>query len=385
MLTWSLGWAASPARLAITSLAFMFEEVPEPVWKTSTGNWSSCSPAATASPASAIADASPSSSSPSSPFARAAAALIWPSQWTTGAGTRSPDTGKFSTALVVSPPQSCSVICLLNRGRRKRASRRPRSRPPTCLVFAAVRDSSKILAGSVSRPKSSGRRQFVTGGGAEQVAELEARFGAALAARFGVEPRRRLDQRAADGRQVAALLVLRQAVGDRHHAVQLHLTRGVAEGAEEGAGPVEAGDRRRVAGRAAAGDGERSRDADERGGAGGREAAHRPHATADPPYLRCPYGHRLDGAPAGGLVAGADAAGADRGDAAGGRGGRLGRGRFAVGPRSWPRRDALEADREDLDPFRQLPLPHGGVFPGEVEVVAAAVARIAVVADPAEG
>ena len=54
MLTWSLGWAPSPARLAITSLAFMFEEVPEPVWKTSTGNWSSCSPSATALPAAAI-------------------------------------------------------------------------------------------------------------------------------------------------------------------------------------------------------------------------------------------------------------------------------------------------------------------------------------------
>ena len=54
MLTPSLGWTPSPARLAITSLAFMFEEVPEPVWKTSIGNWSSCSPAATASPAAAI-------------------------------------------------------------------------------------------------------------------------------------------------------------------------------------------------------------------------------------------------------------------------------------------------------------------------------------------
>ncbi len=41
-----VGWAPSPARLAITSLAFMFDEVPEPVWKTSTGNWSSCSPRA---------------------------------------------------------------------------------------------------------------------------------------------------------------------------------------------------------------------------------------------------------------------------------------------------------------------------------------------------
>jgi hypothetical protein len=39
---------------AMTSLAFMLDEVPEPVWKTSTGNWLSCSPFATASPAAAI-------------------------------------------------------------------------------------------------------------------------------------------------------------------------------------------------------------------------------------------------------------------------------------------------------------------------------------------
>ncbi len=38
----------------MTSLAFMFDEVPEPVWKTSIGNWTSCSPAATASAAFAI-------------------------------------------------------------------------------------------------------------------------------------------------------------------------------------------------------------------------------------------------------------------------------------------------------------------------------------------
>ena len=31
----------SEARLARTSLAFMFVEVPDPVWKTSTTNWSS--------------------------------------------------------------------------------------------------------------------------------------------------------------------------------------------------------------------------------------------------------------------------------------------------------------------------------------------------------
>ena len=33
----------------MTSLAFMFDEVPEPVWKTSIGNWSSCSPSAISS------------------------------------------------------------------------------------------------------------------------------------------------------------------------------------------------------------------------------------------------------------------------------------------------------------------------------------------------
>src|SRR6476660_6289967 len=53
--------------------------------------------------------ATSSSSSPSSPFTSAAAALTRPSQRTTGTGTRSPETGKLSTALVVSPPQSCSV------------------------------------------------------------------------------------------------------------------------------------------------------------------------------------------------------------------------------------------------------------------------------------
>ena len=35
-LTWSLGWTAEPrlalASLAITSLAFVFVDVPEPVW-----------------------------------------------------------------------------------------------------------------------------------------------------------------------------------------------------------------------------------------------------------------------------------------------------------------------------------------------------------------
>ena len=59
-LTWSLGCTGSPsswlASEAITSLAFMLLEVPEPVWKTSIGNSLSCSPAATAAAACSIAD-----------------------------------------------------------------------------------------------------------------------------------------------------------------------------------------------------------------------------------------------------------------------------------------------------------------------------------------
>src|SRR5262249_47853527 len=108
-LTSSFGWTSSPASAASTSFAFMFDDVPDPVWKTSIGNWSSCSPAATASPPAAIRSASSGSSLPSSALTRAAAAFSRPSSRTTGTGTRSPETGKFSTAFVVSPPQSCSV------------------------------------------------------------------------------------------------------------------------------------------------------------------------------------------------------------------------------------------------------------------------------------
>ena len=107
MFTWSLGCTSSPARLARTSLAFVFDDVPEPVWKTSIGNWSSWRPSATSSPARPMRSPSSASSSPSSAFTRAAAALMRPSQWTTGVGTGSPDTWKLSIALLVSEPQSC--------------------------------------------------------------------------------------------------------------------------------------------------------------------------------------------------------------------------------------------------------------------------------------
>ena len=58
---------------------------------------------------------------------------------------------------------------------------------------------------------------------------------------------------------------------------------------------------------------------------------------------------------------------------AGGGGGRLRR-----------LRRPLAVDAEDLDPFGELEHRRDRVFPGEVQVVAAAVAGVAVVADPAE-
>ena len=65
MLTWSFGWTGSLepmpppsisiARFEITSLAFMFDCVPEPVCQTTSGKWSSSLPAATSAAASTMA------------------------------------------------------------------------------------------------------------------------------------------------------------------------------------------------------------------------------------------------------------------------------------------------------------------------------------------
>ena len=108
----------------MTSFAFMFELVPEPVWKTSIGNWSSNSPAAIRSPAAAMRCARSASRRPRSAFARAAAALMRPSQCATATGIGSPETGKFATAFVVSPPQSSCRSSVALTGR----SYPPRSR-----------------------------------------------------------------------------------------------------------------------------------------------------------------------------------------------------------------------------------------------------------------
>ena len=92
------------ARFAITSLAFMLLDVPEPVWKMSTTNSRSCWPAATSCAAWMIASASLASSLPLAVFTSAAAFLISASARITRRGRRSPLTGKFSAARCVCAP-----------------------------------------------------------------------------------------------------------------------------------------------------------------------------------------------------------------------------------------------------------------------------------------
>ncbi len=105
----------------MTSLAFMLDEVPEPVWNTSMGKWASCAPLATASAAATIASAMSCSSTPSSALARAAAFLTRASASMWRRSSVMPDSGKFSTARCVwaryrasagtrtSPMVSCSM------------------------------------------------------------------------------------------------------------------------------------------------------------------------------------------------------------------------------------------------------------------------------------
>src|ERR1035437_1736409 len=110
MLTWSLACTFSPASRAITSLAFIFVEVPEPVWNTSIGNCASCLPAAISRDARSILPARALSSRPSSPLTAADAPFTRASQRITDTGTVSPEIGKFSTALAVSPPHNCCLL-----------------------------------------------------------------------------------------------------------------------------------------------------------------------------------------------------------------------------------------------------------------------------------
>ena len=116
LLTWSLGWTGSlPPRLpvrislarpAITSLAFMFDCVPDPVCQMTSGNWLSRSPRATSAAACWIASASCGSSPPMRAFTRAAACLMKPKAWTISRGicSRCPNGKLRDRALGLSAP-----------------------------------------------------------------------------------------------------------------------------------------------------------------------------------------------------------------------------------------------------------------------------------------
>src|SRR3954447_25161413 len=123
--TWSFGCTGLPspsvASVAMTSLVFMLLDVPEPVWKTSMGKWSSQSPRATAAAASAMAAAASASRTPRSALTVAAAPLIAASAPMSSRSMGVPERGKFSTARGVwarhlahsgtrtSPMESCSM------------------------------------------------------------------------------------------------------------------------------------------------------------------------------------------------------------------------------------------------------------------------------------
>ena len=115
--TSSFGWtgllpprpapASSLARAAMTSLAFMLVCVPEPVWKTTSGNSSSRAPSATSWAARAMSSALSCGSSPSSALARAAAILSTPKARISGRVKRKRSTpmGKCSIERWVCAPQ----------------------------------------------------------------------------------------------------------------------------------------------------------------------------------------------------------------------------------------------------------------------------------------
>ncbi len=124
-LTWSLGCTGRPSRSAaswaITSLAFMFDDVPEPVWNTSIGKWSFQRPVATSAEAATMASAISPSTTPRRAFTTAAAPLTAARAAMRRPSIRMPEIGKFSVARWVwaahlahagtwtSPMESCSV------------------------------------------------------------------------------------------------------------------------------------------------------------------------------------------------------------------------------------------------------------------------------------
>ena len=115
MLTWSLGWTgsldpisppiSSIARFEITSLAFMFDCVPEPVCHTTSGKWSSKSPSITCCAARRMASARSASSLSSCSLVVAEVCLMMPSARRMGRGIRSMPILKFCSERCVCAPQ----------------------------------------------------------------------------------------------------------------------------------------------------------------------------------------------------------------------------------------------------------------------------------------
>ena len=115
-LTWSLGCTGEPSRsvasAASTSFAFMFDDVPEPVWYTSIGKCASHWPSATSSALAAM--ASPIAlvtfgTSLSLLFTRAASPFTSASARMSRRSIGSPEIGKFSTARWVCAPHLAST------------------------------------------------------------------------------------------------------------------------------------------------------------------------------------------------------------------------------------------------------------------------------------
>jgi len=97
------------ARLAITSLAFMLDCVPDPVCHTTSGKLSSNLPWITSPAAAMMASAKRASSAPVALFSIAQACLITPSARTMATGCFSQPIGKFMRLRCVCAPQYLSL------------------------------------------------------------------------------------------------------------------------------------------------------------------------------------------------------------------------------------------------------------------------------------
>ena len=144
---------SSPASVAITSFAFVFDDVPEPVWKTSIGNWSSSSPAAMRSPAAAMRSRLVGvEQSELAVHARGRSLDAGRASARPAAGIGSPETGKLAIALRVSPPHSSfGVACGVGHDDEASADARPEGAPPSA--------SASRAAGRAARRQRARRRR----------------------------------------------------------------------------------------------------------------------------------------------------------------------------------------------------------------------------------